>query len=241
MIVDRSYEDKVFSSYKRHYVAFVLDRSGSMDKIKNATIDGFNQQLDAIRREADGNTRVSLTTFGSEVTPIYFNRHITRTENLNHLNYKPEGWTALYDAVAYTVNRLSMEAEYANDATYLVVIVSDGYENYSREYNMYRIANLIKAKQDTGRWTFVYIGSNQDLGKIATQTGIFIGNTMPFVNDERGVAQMFNSSAVALNCYMGSITSGKLKGTSTYFTDSGGNLAGTTSVNVQNDERTLTN
>ena len=232
MIVDRSYEDGSITPSKRHYVAFVLDRSGSMGPIKQATIDGFNQQLEAIRKEADGNTRISLTTFGSEVTPIYFNRHITRAENLNHLNYRPEGWTALYDAVAYTVNRLSMEAEYAQDATYLIVVVSDGYENYSREYNMYRIANLVKSKQQTGRWTFVYIGSNQDLGQVSASLGISITNTMPFINDQAGTSKMFGVSANALCAYMTSVKSDQYDSTDSYFSGSGGaNLTTTTDGN----------
>src|SRR6266702_1708626 len=100
---------------KRHYVAIVLDRSGSMSNVLDATINGFNSQVDAINHEATPETYVSLVTFGSEVTPVYFNRRNGHINKLNHYTYKPTGWTALYDAVGYTINRLEMNAEDAQN------------------------------------------------------------------------------------------------------------------------------
>lgn len=217
MIIDRSREQgHIITGTPKTYVAFVLDQSGSMKNVLYPTIDGFNKQLDTIKNEANINTYVSLVTFNSAVMPIFFNRSISNVPTLGTHNYKPEGWTALYDAVGYTINRLENEAEYDGNTAFLVVIVSDGQENRSVDYNRNRISSLVRQKKSTGRWTFVYIGSNQDLSDAMSVFDLPHQNVFDWQYTPIGTAAAYGANSVGLSNYLTARNAG-LTFTSNFF------------------------
>lgn len=184
------------------YIAFVLDKSGSMNSIRDVAIRGFNDQLNNIAREANPNTFVSLVTFSTHVTPIFFNRKVQDVKHLTYENYQPSGWTALYDAIGYTIIRLENQSEYDANTAFLVVIVSDGYENRSTDYTASSIASLIKRKQDSHRWTFAYVGANQDLSKVAQTLHIPFGNFIQYNSTPIGTANAFSSVSSSTSNYL---------------------------------------
>ena len=54
----------------KNYVVIILDKSGSMDKIKHEVVGGFNQNIEAIKKsntETGMETKVCLVTFSSFV------------------------------------------------------------------------------------------------------------------------------------------------------------------------------
>jgi hypothetical protein len=61
----------------------------------------------------------------------------------------------------------------------LIVIVTDGGENSSREFNLDAVRELIKAKETEG-WTFVYLGANQDAWNVGSQFGLSKAQTMTY-------------------------------------------------------------
>lgn len=184
------------------YIAFVLDKSGSMSNIRDVAIKGFNDQLNSIAREANPNTYVSLVTFSTQVTPIFFNRKVNQVEHLTYESYQPNGWTALYDAVGYTISRLENQGEYDSNTAFLVVIISDGYENRSVDYTAHTIANLIKRKQDSHRWTFAYVGANQDLSKVAQLLHIPMGNFINYTSTPNGTSEAFMNISSSTSNYL---------------------------------------
>ena len=184
----------------RTYVAIVLDKSGSMETIRDATIQGFNSQVDSIIKDAVGQTYLSLVSFSTYVEPTFWNQHPSYLTKLSRDNYKPAGNTALYDAIGYTIHRLDFTAEDVGNSAFLVIIVSDGYENWSKEYK-YTLPGIIKQKQATGRWTFVYVGSNQDIAQVAQTLWIPVQNTHSFVNDSCGTAAAFTVTNNSLGTY----------------------------------------
>lgn len=192
-----SYESKL-----RTYVAIVLDKSGSMQNIIDPTIQGFNSQVDSIIKEAPGEVLLSLVTFNEHVDPIFFNKSPSHFTRLSRSNYKPKGWTALYDAVGYTIRRLENEVEHSENSAFLVIIVSDGEENRSRDYTSYTLGSLIQRKRTTNKWTFVYVGSNQDLSQVAAKLYIPIGNTFTWTNDLQGTNKAFSTTTSAVANYM---------------------------------------
>lgn len=56
---------------KKTYIVFLLDKSGSMRSDIDVTIEGFNQQVSILKenKEAGGDTRASLYTFGGDGIP----------------------------------------------------------------------------------------------------------------------------------------------------------------------------
>jgi len=81
-------------------------------------------------------------------------------------------------------------------------VVSDGWENNSKRETYPSIAERVQRLTKTGRWTFVYLGSNQDLTKIQQELNIPKGNTSAFVGTPAGYAQAFSQTNQGLSSYM---------------------------------------
>jgi uncharacterized protein YegL len=189
------------------YIALILDASGSMASIKGETINHFNEQIEQIAKDSVGlDTSVSLTTFNGEVDVKFFDSPVDSLKPLTLKTYAPGGYTSLYDAVGTTVDRLLAECKdiKKKDTAVLIVILSDGQENSSQKYNVGDIAERIQELQNTKRWTFTYLGANQDLSKIAQQLHIPAGNISAFTADAIGMVAATNLSVGSSQSYMDS-------------------------------------
>lgn len=189
------------------HVAMILDRSGSMETIREEAIGSFNDQLKVIKNsEADGNENyVTLVTFSSFVDkPHHLATPAGEVPTLTKKEYVPSGGTALLDAMGSTINKLK-DLPDANEenVSFLVVVITDGEENSSKEYCRFRggpekISNLIKELEATNRWTFVYLCANVDPTKIRETLNLSFDNVRGFTSDSLGTAaasQMHSESA----------------------------------------------
>jgi hypothetical protein len=213
----RGLESKM--SKKKVHVAIVLDESGSMNKIRQEAFDGVNEQIDTIKQDKDKKVRASFVKFATKVkSPVFWN---VKRKQLNHIveeDYTPSGWTAMLDGVGKTIEGLSKLDD--GETSFLVVVISDGMENHSIEYNYRSLANLIKQKQETGRWTFTYQGANQDLSKVAEQLNIPLGNMSEWESTPEGTIAATNMRSASTKCYLSSVASGQSATTSFYGEDS---------------------
>lgn len=173
------------------YVAFVLDKSGSMGMRKDDAIRDFNEQIDSLREESgsDINTLVTVTQFNDEVKTGNV-VSLDEIQKLNDGTYRPDGYTALYDAIGETALRLMKQYREDNsDAAVLMVIITDGMENASEKYDAEKIKSIIKDLEGTGRWTFSYmgIGSQDEMFRsAASQMGFAMGNIAVAANTAKG-------------------------------------------------------
>lgn len=176
-------------------VAIVLDRSGSMEGCRDETISGFNEYVAEIRvtaRQEGLNARVSLITFNGEVTPVYWSAPLDRLQPIDHNSYVPGGMAAMLDAVGTTIAHLvQQEADAEGHA--LVCIISDGLENASREYTSAAIAKRVHDLQATSRWTFTYLGSNQDLAKVSADLGVPQTNMAAYSSTPAGTRRAWDA------------------------------------------------
>lgn len=153
-------------------IGFVLDSSGSMQHLRNATIQGFNQILDE-QKQGEGRCLVSLTKFSTNFQVDYVAHDIHEVAPLGSSGntYHPSGGTALYDAVGTTVKGIEAWLDNNKDFTgqVKIIILTDGEENSSREWHIYEnapveddrdINNLITYKQNEG-WEFVFLGTGK--------------------------------------------------------------------------------
>lgn len=190
------------SKEKKEYVLFVLDESGSMGSCKKQTINGFNEQLQELNKTKDIKTFVSLVKFNSGVTTVYWNKPLEEVEYLTVDNYNPCGSTAMLDAVGQSVNRLRSDTPTEiDDVTFLVIIVSDGEENVSKEYTWETVKQLITKCKEDKAWTITYMGSNQDLSQIQRGMNIDMGNTMVYTSTGVGTQMAFNNMTTGLANY----------------------------------------
>lgn len=191
---------------KKLYVAMVLDQSGSMMRGARETIDGFNEQIQSVREglEDQLDVEVIYTTFGSSAAIQKEFVNINEMAELTDEDYNPAGLTAMYDGVGITINALKARQDIDSDDTkVLMVILSDGCENNSREFTQETVAEMIQDVKDTGRWTITYMGANQDLSQITKGLNIDAGNTVMFdANDAAGYAAGASLRTAATTMYM---------------------------------------
>ena len=100
-------------------------------------------------------------------------------------SYCPDCCTALYDAMGLLLSALQKKV--SKEDKVLVTIVTDGYENASREYSSQTIKSLVNELKGKG-WVFAYIGANQDAITVA-QT-MSITNALDFEATHEGTISM---------------------------------------------------
>jgi len=168
-------EDNDSSSSKTTKVIFLLDESGSMQGCLDQTISGFNEYIQTLKKDKKNQYAVTLTKFGGrEVNIVYTNKNIRHVPQLSNDNYMPNGMTPLYDAIGKTINKHRI-----NKGNNLFIIMTDGHENTSKEYNLDSATKLMKASEKLG-WSFVYLGADQDAWASARGLGLARGNVMSF-------------------------------------------------------------
>lgn len=179
----------------------ILDESGSMSDVAKQTISGCNEILDTVRtanKEMGDEARsfVSIYAFqsGSMQKP---SRYIVKNEkpenvrNITSQDYQPWGGTPLHDAVGSTLTELKMVAETHDDASGIISIITDGYENSSTQYSPGMVAQLVSWFKEMG-WTVNLIGADVDLEMMARQFSINKENTHAFSRTQEGTRDMWD-------------------------------------------------
>lgn len=174
---------------RKNRTVIILDRSGSMSSCHTGTVKGFNEQVQEAKKvKADLDVDIGLVQFNGEVEFTIWGKKPDEISELTNADYRPNGSTALRDAVGFSIDRLVDEAKnYPEDSSYLVIIISDGEENASKHVEAKMLAERIQELQNTKKWTFTYMGANFDLAKIAAEMNIPMGNIMKFTADESHV------------------------------------------------------
>lgn len=176
------------------YNVLILDKSGSMESIKEATIAGYNETVQSIKtaQKKYDDKQDHLFTFmvfcGCEKKLIYDKTPIDMVQILTPDTYNPCCMTPLYDAMGFCLTQLRNDLKGQENYKVLVTIITDGYENASREYDSQTIKQLINELKTAG-WTFAYIGANQDVEKVSAK--LSIDNCLEFNADPASTTDMF--------------------------------------------------
>jgi von Willebrand factor type A domain-containing protein len=179
-------------------VIFIIDESGSMMSTASDIRGGFNSYVEKLK--GDGND-YSLTAikFGTKVRPLFANLALNDVPKLTEENYMPLDSTALYDAIGHGMavakEQWGSDAKPYGDDPTLMIIMTDGFENASKEYNKDMIVAEMKKREDAGNWTFTYLGADQDAWGIASDLGFAQGNVLSYASGQ--TAQVFSRLANA--------------------------------------------
>ena len=177
---------------KIHYseIAFVLDRSGSMGSCRQAAIEGFNFFLQEQQR-TEGLAKLTLILFDNEYLVPIDALPVAEILPLDNNSYVPRGSTALLDAIGRTIDELGASlaalSEKDRPRQVIVAILTDGLENSSQDYTWQQIADVIKQQSEQYRWTFLFLGANQDAIATAAQMNITAANAAAYVADAAGL------------------------------------------------------
>lgn len=204
------------------HVAFVLDKSGSMQAVEEAVVEGYNDYLQELRKQG-GETLFSLTTFDTSWNHICVGTPLVDVATLDHRVYRPGGMTALYDAIAHAVLRTEERLQAAGraDEKVLVVVMTDGLENSSTDYDAHAVAELVRGFDERPNWTFVYLGAGHDTIEAARDTAVHMSfkadNAMAWQADPASTRKSMRSlaEATAARRRAASLKSGQ------FFADSG--------------------
>lgn len=176
---------------KKNYteIAFVLDRSGSMESCWEAAIEGFNHFLHD-QQQAKGLAKLTLVLFDDEYLVPIQSLPVQEVVPLSRETYTPRNTTALLDAIGQTVedvgNRLAAIPEEQRPAQVIIAILTDGLENASRKFTWNDISERIRHQTEAYKWTFLFLGANQDAIATAAQISIAAANAADFVADDIG-------------------------------------------------------
>lgn len=176
----------------------ILDKSGSMESIRKAAIDGFNETLNGIKKaqEKYAETQeqlLTLVTFcNCEKMLVYDNLPVTEAKALTVNDYQPCCGTPLYDAMGFTLTSMRKHVKEIDDAVVVVTIITDGEENSSREYSGKAIKELVEQLRAEG-WSFTYMGANQDSVEVAIS--LSIRNARNFECSDEGVQKSWEREA----------------------------------------------
>lgn len=185
-------------------ISIILDRSGSMDSIKTDTIGGFNSFLKE-QQSVGGECTISLYQFDDRYEMIYEGKKIKNAPSLNNETFVPRGWTALLDAIGRTINstgaRLSKMKESDRPSKVIIVIVTDGQENQSKEFTKNQIFDMITHQKNNYNWQFVFLGANQDAIKVAGDYGIAKSSTLTYATSSIGTQSAYRSFSSNLANY----------------------------------------
>lgn len=160
-------------------IAVVLDKSGSMGLVREGTITGFNTYVDNQKNEP-GEATLTLVFFDTEYDVKYVDKPLADVKHLAPEDYYPGGNTALNDAIARAITeigaKLAAKPEKDRPAKVVMVIVTDGQENSSKEYKLPEgtatIKKMIEHQEKTYSWQFIFLGAGLDAVKQAASYGI---------------------------------------------------------------------
>jgi len=156
-------------------IAYILDRSGSMNRLQEAAISSFNTFLKD-QQDTPGDVNFTLALFDYEYTLHADRAPIKEVRPLDAQTYVPRGSTALLDAIGRTVKNIGKQLaetpEPERPAKVIIAIYTDGYENSSTDYTAKEIAKIIKEQTDTYNWEFLFLAANEDAIATAASYGI---------------------------------------------------------------------
>lgn len=142
-------------------LVFIIDKSGSMSSLKSDTIGSFNSVIEEQKKDTEnGKVYVTTVLFDSKHGKLHDREDIENVKPMTSDDYKPSGCTGLLDAVGDALNNLS-NVEGIKDRNVVVAIITDGYENASKEYSKKQVKELIESRQKDG-WKVLFFGAGVD-------------------------------------------------------------------------------
>jgi hypothetical protein len=154
------------------YVHILLDRSGSMESCRDTTIDAFNEYVMGLRRSDDVDARISLTIFDSgSIDTLQRGEPAKSFMELSAKNYIPRASTPLLDAIGTVVADVD-RADLRSGERVALTILTDGFENASKEHTRDSVKKLLTDRQDNKNWLVTFLGADVDAFAEAGSIGI---------------------------------------------------------------------
>lgn len=169
----------------------VLDRSGSMSSIKKDMEGGLKSLIEKQAAEP-GECLVSVYQFDDRYEPVF---EVVNAKKAPQITLTPRGSTALRDALGKTINavgeRLAKTLESDRPGLVILAVITDGFENASKEFTQPQVADLVKHQREKYGWQFVFLGAEQDAVLSGGNYGVAAGASMTYTKGARAVGATY--------------------------------------------------
>ena len=180
-------------------IVAVLDRSGSMATTATDVIGGFNAFV-AEQKKRDMEVKATVVLFDDQYDVWQDGVDVNDIPDISAV-YVPRGSTALLDAVGRAITtvgqRLCQTDEAQRPGKVVVLIMTDGQENASKEYTFKAIADMIKTQRETYSWEFIFIGAGDDVFSVGE--GLGIGSTYAYNTTSKGTRHAYGVMGMCVN------------------------------------------
>jgi hypothetical protein len=182
-------------------ITLVVDRSGSMQSIRTDMVGGMNHFLDE-QKKVPGDCLFTMCQFDTEYEFVH---RAVPIRDVPPLDLVPRGYTALLDAVGRSINetgkRLETMPEDQRPSKVVMVVITDGLENSSKEFTKGQIKEMVERQTKYYGWQFVYLGANQDAFAEAGSMGFAPSNVMQYTASPLGTRGMHLNAAQNIAAY----------------------------------------
>lgn len=191
------------SKEKYTHIIAVIDRSGSMREIKVDMEGGFDSFIKE-QGEVEGEATLTLAQFDTEYEIVHDNIAIT---DVPKFELTPRGCTALLDAIGRTLStereRINKMDEDKRPSKIICVVITDGQENASHEYNRKRVFEMVSdlEGEEDPQWDFVFLGANQDAIAEGEGMGVMRSKAMTYDATSDGTRAAFKSLSKNMTSY----------------------------------------
>lgn len=183
------------------HITILLDVSSSMEGLRRATVDGYNEFVGS-HKAAIGHATLTQVQFNDDYMEHLAMAPISTVPDMQMRDYVPRGTTALHAAMCRAIDetgeRLRKLPEAQRPAKVIFVAITDGLENASHYVPWFRadafgLHNRISRQKKDYGWEFVYIGANQDAIAAAGQMGVQAGNALTYAANDQGTQSLYRS------------------------------------------------
>ena len=175
-------------------LGILVDNSGSMlDMNPIETVGSLNKN---IQKMATDETGIFVASF-SDTYKLFINNKNKKDVNITLEDIKPDGLTALYDAIKRICSDISEVCSKSDKNDVTIIILTDGAENASQTTNIGHVRQILSQKQEIG-WKFIFLGANHDAIITGSNLGISRTNCCTYNATSGGLDSALNCTQNAI-------------------------------------------
>ncbi len=173
----------------------VLDMSGSMMPVENDAVGGFNQFL---KDQKEIKEEANLTVFWfDDKFKVGYEGNLKEMEPLKE--WPIGGMTALTDAIGKSFSHVADRFHKEKPEKVVMAILTDGFENASKEFTKTLVAKLIADHKEKYGWTVIFLAADQDAWNVSKTYNVGKGSTYSYdsANTRQGFGLMSTATGAA--------------------------------------------
>ena len=185
-------------------ILMIVDRSGSMASLRQATVDNINKFLNE-QKEVAGDVMLSLCFFSDTYSLFYDFTDLKSVKELHAIDYEPYGCTALLDALGNSIDYFGADLAHMREedrpSKVVVMVITDGMENFSRHLTLEQVKEKVQHQTEKYSWQFCFVGANMDAISVGDSMGFSQQNSINYVASVDGTAQAYTTMSNSISSF----------------------------------------